>query len=526
MSHDLANWNAIVPFFLFVALTLVITRWAGRRNRSVADFYAASGGLTAWQNGIALAGDFISAGSFLGAVGLIATTGYDGLVYGAGPLIGWSILLFLFAEPLRNLGQFTVADVVSIRLDERPSRIVLGANSLTVVLFYLVIQFVGAGQLVQLLFGVPYLGSVTAVALLVSVYVLWGGMLGTTWLQIIKAILMLVLGSLLALCVVRASGFSTEHLLSLVVHHHPRGESALAPSKLLSNPIDALSLGASLTFGLAGLPHILTRLFTVKDGVAARNSVFYATGVVAYFYAVIAVIGFGVAAFVVGDSRYLDPLTHQLAGGSNMAAMHLSSYFGGDTLLGLLCALAFATILAVMAGLAISGASIIGHDLYALVGAKDSITPRKALRVSRIATLVLIALAVALSISVQHLNVAFLIGLAFSISASTNFPILVLSLYWRGLTTRGLLAAASVGLAASIGLLITGPTFWVGRFGFAHPIFPYENPTLFSMTLAFLAAWFASVTDRSSRADQERQAFESQLIRASTGIGAAQALDH
>jgi cation/acetate symporter len=456
---------------------------------------------------------------------LIASTGYDGLVYGVGPIIGWPVLLFLVAEPLRNLGRFTVADMVSFRLKERPTRILVAANSLVILLFYLVIQMVGAGQLIQLLFGLPYMGAVSSVAVLVLIYVLWGGMLGTTWLQIIKAALMLTVGSSLAYMVLRATGFSLDDLLSRAIQAHPRGASALAPSKLMADPIDAVSLGVSLTFGLVGLPHILTRLFTVKNGASARKSVFYATTIIAYFYTAIAVIGAGAVAFVIRDPRFLDSVTHKLIGGSNMAAMHLSDYFGGHLYLGFLSALAFAMILAVVSGLTISGASIIGHDLYTHVRTRSG-SPQGALNVSRIATVALIALAVVLSQVVQHLNVAFLIGLAFSISASTNFPILMLSLYWRGLTTRGVLTAGITGLVSSIALLVTGPTFWVGAFGFSHALFPYENPALFSMTLAFASAWLMSVTDRSASAKQERLAFDAQLYRSMTGVGAADAVHH
>ncbi|WP_321798604.1 MULTISPECIES: sodium:solute symporter family transporter [unclassified Burkholderia] len=518
-AQRVASGYTLAPFLLFVALTLGITYWASRRNRSVSQFYTAGGSVTPLQNGFALAGDYMSASSFLGAVGMMAGSGYDSIIYGVGTLIGWPILLFLVAEPLRNLGRFTLADVVAFRLAERPVRSLAAVNSLVIVLFYLVIQLVGAGKLIQLLFGVPYMVAMLAVGALVLVYVLIGGMLATTWVQIVKAVLMVAIGTYLAFKVLQATGFSASRLIATVVQSHPAGSAVLAPSRLVTNPVDAISLGMSLIFGMVGLPHILSRLFTVRDGAAARQSAFYATALIAWFYTAVVVIGAGAIVFVLRNPAFLDPVTHTLIGGGNMTAMHLSHYFGGDVFLGIMSAVAFATILAVVAGLTISGASAVGHDLYKRILCRGQADPARELAVSRRATFVLVAAALLLSHLVQNLNISFLVGLAFSISASTNFPILMLSMFWRGLTTRGVLAGGIVGLVSSVGLLVTGPTIWVGILKHDSALFPYANPTLFSMTLAFGVAWLASITDSSARAAAERAGFDAQMFRSATGIG-------
>ncbi|RQR58875.1 cation/acetate symporter ActP [Burkholderia sp. Bp9126] len=525
-SRGVASGYTLAPFVIFVALTLGITYWAARRNRSVSQFYTAGGGITPLQNGFALAGDYMSASSFLGAVGMMAGSGYDAIIYGVGTLIGWPILLFLVAEPLRNLGRFTLADVVAFRLDERPVRTLAAVNSLVIVLFYLVIQLVGAGKLIQLLFGVPYMAAMLAVGALVLVYVLIGGMLATTWVQIVKAALMLAIGTYLSFEVLQATGFSANRLMAAVVQTHPAGAAVLAPSRLVTNPVDAISLGMSLIFGMVGLPHILSRLFTVRDGAAARQSAFYATGLIAWFYTAVVVIGAGAIVFVLRDPAFLDPVTHTLIGGGNMAAMHLSHYFGGDVFLGIMSAVAFATILAVVAGLTISGASAVGHDLYRRIVCRGQADPARELKVSRCATFVLVVVALLLSHLVQNLNISFLVGLAFSISASTNFPLLMLSMFWRGLTTRGVLAGGIVGLVSSVGLLVAGPAIWVGVLKHDVALFPYANPALFSMTLAFGVAWLASVTDSSGRAAAERARFDAQMFRSATGVGISAAQTH
>lgn len=525
-SSYAANWHTLVPFFLLITLTLGITRWASRRNHSTADFYTAGGGITPLQNGFALAGDYMSASTFLGAVAMQALYGYDSLIYGVGTLVGWPILLFLVAEPLRNLGHHTLSDVVSFRLQKRPVHLLTAANSLVIVLFYLVVQMVGAGKLIQLLFGTPYLFSVGMVGILVLFYVLFGGMLATTWVQITKAVLILAIGSFLCFMVLKSVGFSSNQLLDRVIQAYPKGLDVLAPSKLIANPVDAISLGVALIFGMVGLPHILIRFFTVKNGAAARQSAFYATCIIAYFYTLVVVIGAGAAIFVIGNPEFLDAGSQGLIGGNNMAAMHLGTFFGGELFLGMMSAVAFATILAVVAGLTISGASAVGHDIYTHLFRQKENDPKRELKVFRRACVTLIVVALLLSQLVQNLNISFLAGLVFAIAASTNFPMLILSIYWRGLTTRGVIAACLCGLISSVGLLILGPTIWVGVLGHDTAIFPYSNPALFSMSLAFIAAWVASVTDRSPSAQAERARFDAQHYRSLTGINASNAVAH
>ncbi|NHR05412.1 cation/acetate symporter ActP [Chromobacterium haemolyticum] len=518
-GNEPIQWNTLLPFVLLLALTLGVTRWASKSNGSAADFYTAGGGISSWQNGFALAGDYMSASSFLGAVAMQAIYGYDSLIYGVGTLIGWPILLFLIAEPLRNLGHFTLSDVVAFRLKKRPIHLLTAVNSLLIVLFYLVIQMVGAGKLIELLFGTSYLLSVSTVGILVLLYVLFGGMLATTWVQIIKAALLLVIGSFLCFMVLRTVGFSADRLLARVIQAHPQGMAVLAPSNQIADPINTISLGISLIFGMVGLPHILIRFFTVKNGAAARKSAFYATCIIAYFYTLVVVIGAGATIFVMQNPKFIRPDTQLLIGGNNMAAMHLGSFFGGEWFLGIMSAVAFATILAVVAGLTISGASAVGHDIYTHLFQQPKRDSATELRISRIASITLIALSVLLSQLVQHLNISFMAGLVFAIAASTNFPMLFLSIFWRGLTTRGVIAACLSGLISSVGLLILGPTVWVEILGHDSAIFPYSNPALFSMTMAFAAAWLASVTDRSPSAQDERAGFDAQYYRSLTGIG-------
>ncbi|MCB1653590.1 MAG: cation acetate symporter [Pseudomonadales bacterium] len=525
-SSYAANWHTLVPFFLLITLTLAITRWASNRSHSTADFYNAGGGITPMQNGFALAGDYMSASTFLGAVAMQALYGYDSLIYGVGTLIGWPILLFLVAEPLRNLGHYTLSDVVSFRLKKRPVHLLTAANSLVIVLLYLVVQMVGAGKLIQLLFGTPYLISVGMVGILVLLYVVFGGMLATTWVQITKAVLILAIGSFLCFMVLKSVGFSSDQLIDRVVQAYPGGLAVLAPSKLISNPIDAISLGVSLIFGMVGMPHILIRFFTVKNGAAARQSAFYATCIIAYFYTLIAVIGAGAAIFVIGNPQFLEPGSQTLVGGSNMAALHLGAFFGGELLLGFISAVAFATILAVVAGLTISGASAVSHDIYTHLFPRKENTPKRELMIFRGACITLIVVALLLSQLVQNMNISFLAGLVFAVAASTNFPMLILSIFWRGLTTRGVVAACVCGLVSSVGLLVLGPAIWVNVLGHETAIFPYSNPALFSMSLAFIAAWVASITDRSPSGHVERARFDAQHYRSLTGINANNAIAH
>lgn len=525
VQKQATNYQAIIMFVVFVAATLGITYWASKRTRSRSDYYTAGGNITGFQNGLAIAGDFMSAASFLGISALVYTSGYDGLIYSLGFLVGWPMILFLIAERLRNLGRYTFADVASYRLQQKPIRTLSACGSLVVVALYLIAQMVGAGKLIQLLFGLDYHIAVVLVGILMVLYVLFGGMLATTWVQIIKAVLLLFGASFMAIMVMKATGFSFNNLFTQAMAVHPKGAAIMQPGGLVKDPVSALSLGLGLMFGTAGLPHILMRFFTVADAREARKSVFWATGFMGYFYFLTFIIGFG-AILLVGANPAFKDATGALIGGTNMAAVHLADAVGGSTFLGFISAVAFATILAVVAGLTLAGASAVSHDLYASVIRKGQATEREELRVSKITVLVLGVVAIALGILFEKQNIAFMVGLAFSIAASCNFPIILLSMYWSKLTTRGAMIGGWLGLITAVVLMILGPTIWVQVLGHATPVYPYEYPALFSMIVAFVGTWFFSITDHSPQGAQERGRFRAQFIRSQTGIGISQGKAH
>ncbi|GGY64825.1 cation acetate symporter [Cellvibrio zantedeschiae] len=518
------NITAITMFLAFVLVTLGITYWAARRTKTTADFYAAGGGITGFQNGLAIAGDYMSAASFLGIAGLVYTSGFDGLIYAIGFLVGWPIVLLLIAEPLRNLGKYTFADVASFRLQQKPIRILAASGSLVTVIFYLIAQLVGAGKLIEVLFGLPYQSAVIIVGVLMTLYVTFGGMLATTWVQLIKAILLLSGASLMALLVLYHFGFSFENMFAEATKVHAKGTAIMAPGTLVSDPISAISLGMALMFGTAGLPHILMRFFTVKDAVQARRSVFYATGFIGYFYILTFIIGFGAIVLLLNNPNYF--ADGKLVGGTNMAAIHLSHALGGDILLGFISAVAFATILAVVSGLTLAGSSAISHDLYATLVLKGERNEKKEIRASRIATVCLGVIAVLLGIVFENQNVAFMVGLAFCVAASANFPILLLSMYWRKLTTRGAVIGGSLGLITALVLVVIGPTVWVDAFHFEKAIFPFKYPAIFSVSVAFIGIWLFSILDKSATAKAEEAAFDAQFVRSQTGIGISAAAEH
>jgi cation/acetate symporter len=533
------NWTAIIMFLIFVAGTLGITYWAASKTKTAKDFYSAGGGITGFQNGLAIAGDYMSAASFLGISGLVFTSGYDGLIFSVGWLVGWPVILFLIAERLRNLGKFTFADVASYRLQQTPIRVLSAVGTLTVVAFYLIAQMVGAGKLIELLFGLPYLYAVIIVGVLMILYVTFGGMLATTWVQIIKACLLLGGATFMALMVLITFGFNPEAMFRTATEVHPKGEAIMRPGSLVTDPISAISLGLALMFGTAGLPHILMRFFTVADAKAARKSVFYATGFIGYFYILTFIIGFGAITFLMNDPSYFkatvaaDGATtydklKDLIGGTNMAAIHLSHAVAGNLFLGFISAVAFATILAVVAGLTLAGASAVSHDLYASVIAHGRAKEADEIRISKIATVCLGIVAIILGYIFEQQNVAFMVGLAFAVAASCNFPVLLMSMFWRGLTTRGALIGGLLGLISAVALVVLGPTVWekvLGNPAGSAP-FPYDNPALFSMTIAFVGIWLFSVLDRSQTARNEAEAFEDQYIRSETGFGAYGAASH
>ncbi|MBA1420935.1 MAG: cation acetate symporter [Epsilonproteobacteria bacterium] len=531
-ARDTLNVPAIIMFLIFVGGTLMITYWASKRTKTASDFYTAGGGITGFQNGMAIAGDYMSAASFLGISGLVYMAGYDGLIYSIGFLVGWPIILFLIAERLRNLGKYTFADVASFRLQQEPIRILAAFGAIATVILYLIAQMVGSGKLIELLFGLPYEYAVILVGVLMILYVTFGGMLATTWVQIIKAGLLLSGATFMAIAVLYHFDFSFEKLFATAIEVHDKGIDIMSPGGLVSDPVSAISLGIALMFGTAGLPHILMRFFTVSDAKEARKSVFFATGFIGYFYILTFIIGFGAIVMVLKNPAYLDLAKQAISGGSpiiggkNMAAIHLSHAVGGDFFLGFISAVAFATILAVVSGLTLAGASAISNDLYANVIEKGVCDEAREMRVSKIATVILGIIAIGLGIAFEKQNIAFVVGLAFAIAASSNFPVLFLSMFWSKLTTRGAVIGGILGLTTAIVLVILGPIVWVDIFGNADAIFPYKYPALFSVSVAFIAIWFFSITDNSERATQDREAFEAQDIRSQTGIGAEGAVEH
>ncbi len=534
------NWTAIIMFAVFVAGTLYITKWAAAKTKSAADFYTAGGGITGFQNGLAIAGDYMSAASFLGISAAVMASGYDGLIYAIGFLVGWPVITFLMAERLRNLGKFTFADVAGYRFRQAPIRAFAATGTLVVVAFYLIAQMVGAGQLIKLLFGLEYWMAVVIVGGLMMVYVLFGGMTATTWVQIIKAILLLCGASFMAFMVLLNYGFSPEAMFADAVRIKSEvaaaagkspedaakvGQAIMGPGSFIKDPISAISFGMALMFGTAGLPHILMRFFTVPDAKEARKSVFWATTWIGYFYILTFIIGFGAITFVLTNPQFLDA-KGALLGGGNMAAIHLANAVGGNVFLGFISAVAFATILAVVAGLTLSGASAVSHDLYATVFKQGKADSASELRVSRITTLCLGFIAVVLGIAFEKQNIAFMVSLAFAIAASANFPVLFLSVLWKDCTTRGAVIGGFIGLGTAVALTVLSKSVWVDVLHNEAAIFPYASPALFSMTAGFLGIWLFSITDRSAQAAQERAAFPSQQIRSETGLGAAAASSH
>ena len=536
------NYTAIVMFAVFVAATLWITKWAAAKTKTAADFYTAGGGITGFQNGLAIAGDYMSAASFLGISAAVFANGYDGLIYSIGFLVGWPIIMFLMAERLRNLGKFTFADVAAYRFQQTPIRTLAASGTLVVVAFYLIAQMVGAGQLIKLLFGLEYWMAVVIVGALMMIYVLFGGMTATTWVQIIKAVLLLCGASFMVFMVLAQFGFSPEALFAKAVEIKTAkalaagkeaeeaakiGFSIMSPGTFVKDPISAISFGMALMFGTAGLPHILMRFFTVPDAKEVRKSVFWATTWIGYFYILTFIIGFGAIVLVSTNPEFLDA-KGALKGGGNMAAIHLANAVGGNVFLGFISAVAFATILAVVSGLTLSGASAVSHDLYASVWRHGNVDSATEMRVSKMTTVALGIVAVILGIVFEKQNIAFMVSLAFAIAASANFPVLLLSILWRGCTTRGAFIGGFLGLTTAVVLTVLSDSIWVQVMGNpkGSAPFPYTSPALFSMAAGFLGIWLFSVLDNSERGRIDRAGYEAQEVRSETGIGAAAASAH
>jgi cation/acetate symporter len=543
-TKQATNWTAITMFGIFVAGTLWITKWAASKTKSAADFYTAGGGITGFQNGLAIAGDYMSAASFLGISGLVFANGFDGLIFSIGWLVGWPIITFLMAERLRNLGKFTFADVASYRFAQTPLRTFAAISTLVVVAFYMIAQMVGAGQLIKILFGLDYMVAEILVGVIMMMYVLFGGMTATTWVQIIKACMLLGGATFMAFAVLMQFGFSPEALFAKAVEVHAKKDAIMGPGALIKDPISAISVGMALMFGTAGLPHILMRFFTVPNAKEARKSVAWATTWIGYFYILTFIIGFGAIVNLIADpAAYYVPkmvegvqalgpngelLWDGLKGGGNMAAVHLSNAVGGNLFLGFISAVAFATILAVVAGLTLSGASAVSHDLYASVWRHGNVDSATELRVSKIATVCLGIVAVALGIAFEKENVAYMVMLAFTIACSGNFPVLFMSVLWKDCTTKGAVVGGSIGLILAVVLTIGSASVWeaVLKYPKGSAWFPYNSAALFSMLGAFFVIYLVSKLDNSEQAKKERALFPSQLIRSETGVGASGASGH
>ena len=520
------NYVAIAIFLLFVFLTLFITWRAAKKTKSSEAFFTAANGISPLQNAFALAGDFMSAATLLGITGLMFMVGYDGYILAFTIILGWTLTLVVVAERLRNLGKFTFVDVLSLRLQANSVRILMGICSLIVVLFYLIGQMVGAGKLIELLFGIDYTMAIFLVAGLMVLYVFFGGMIATTWVQMIKAGLLLFGGAFLSFGILSKFGFNFEEMLKTSAEIHPNGTSIAYPGGWLkNNPLNVWTVGLTMTFGLIGLPHVLMRFFTVKDGKGARKSVGYATIIMAVFYIFILIIGFGSIALIWANPEFYEE-SGALKGGTNMVALHASKVIGGDIFFGFMSAVAFATILAVVAGLTLAGSAAIAHDLYAIAYKKGKANPAKVLKLSKWMTLVIGAGSIVLGLAFETQNVAVVVAIALSIAASVNFPLLLLSMYWRGATSRGAVIGGTITLIVCLLLILLSHNVWVEVLGNETALFPYIYPTVFSMPLGFGLIWLFSILDKSDRAAEERKQFEILFFRSETGVGAENASAH
>ncbi|MGY3586980.1 cation/acetate symporter [Bradyrhizobium sp. USDA 4341] len=494
-----ADVSTILFFVVFAVLTLLISFWTARRATSSSEYLTAGSSISSGQNGLAIAGDYMSAGAFLGLSGAIYASGLDGMFLAASYLASWPIVLFLVAEPLRRLGKYSFADVLTHKLRERPVRILAGSSTLVIVSFYLVAQMVGAGELISLLFGIGYAPAIIMVGMLMIVFSTLGGMRAATWVQIIKAVLMIGGSTLIAALVLVRFGFSMPDLFKTAVSNHPNGDRIMDIRGFAQDGIATLSIGVGVLFGTAGLPHILMRFFTVSDERAARLSVFYATCLICLFFVMLFFIGYGSIALLRGDATYAGA-NGVLFGGNNLAPIHLARAVGGSILAGFISAVAFATILAVVSGLLIAGASSAANDLVVGLSGRQ-LTERTRLQISRISAVALGVLGILLGLACEGQNVAYLLALATAIAASANFPLLILAVYWDGLTTRGAVIGGTFGLVSSVVLTAMGPTIWSKVLGLGPAIFPYDSPALFTLPLTLLVCWLVSIAKAEPEGD-------------------------
>ena len=503
------NVTAFLLFLGIVVLTLVITYYASKRTNTTSEFYTAGGGLTGWQNGLAIAGDYMSAASFLGIAGMIALSGFDGFFYSIGFLVAYLVVLYLVAEPLRNLGKYTMADMIAARFDNKQVRGVAALNSIAISIFYMIAQLVGAGALIKLLLGLEYTTSVLIVGALMTVYVVFGGMTATSWVQIVKAVLILVGTFFISLMVFANFDFNLMTMFEQRKTATPLGEQFLNPGNKFKVGLDTISLNLALVLGTAGLPHILIRFFTVKDATTARKSVVYATWVIGLFYIMTIFLGFGAAAFVGAEN---------MDAAGNMGAPLLAQALGGNFLFAFVSAVAFATILAVVAGLVLTAASAFAHDFYGHVIRQGKATEKEQMKMAKWASVGVSVVSIALALFAQNLNVAFLVALAFAVAASANLPVILFTIFWKRFNTTGAVSGMLVGLFSSLILVALSPNVWNPVAGKAilvgEALFPLPNPGIVSIPLGFLAAWIGTLLS-SSRNDAK---YDEILVRANTGI--------
>ncbi|MFF3022839.1 cation acetate symporter [Gottfriedia sp. NPDC057948] len=515
------NTTAFTLFLIIVLGTLVITYFASKKTKDAKDFYTAGGGLTGWQNGFAIAGDYMSAASFLGIAGAIALTGFDGFFYSIGFLVAYLVVLYLVAEPLRNLGKYTLADMIAARFDQRKVRGVAALNTMTISIFYMIAQLVGAGALIKLLLGIDYTKAVLIVGILMTVYVIFGGMRATSWVQIVKAIL-LMLGTLVISIIVFAKfNFNINEMFSQMRTATPLKDSFLNPGVKYTNGLDTISLNLALVLGTAGLPHILVRFFTVRDAKTARKSVVYATWLIGAFYIMTIFLGFGAAAFV-GNSEII-----KANPAGNMAAPLLAEVLGGNFLFAFVSAVAFATILAVVAGLVLTAASAFAHDFYNEILKQGKATEKEQVSMARYASIGVALISILLAIFAQTLNVAFLVSLAFAVAASANLPVILFTIYWKRFNTTGAITGMLTGLLSAIILVAISPNIWSPIEGKAifvgNPLINLTNPGIISIPLGFIAAYLGTIL--SSRKENEAK-FDEILVKSNTGHGVSGVSTH
>lgn len=507
------NVTAFMLFLAIVGLTLVITYYASKKTKTTSEFYTAGGGLTGWQNGLAIAGDYMSAASFLGIAGAISLGGFDGFFYSIGYLVAYLVVLYIVAEPLRNLGKYTMADMIAARFNDKKIRGVAALNTISISIFYMIAQLVGAGGIIHLLLGLEYSTSVLIVGVLMTIYVIFGGMTATSWVQISKAVLLMVGTFIISVIVFAKFDFSIANMFEHMKTATPLGDTFLNPGNKFKNPIDTISLNLALVLGTAGLPHILIRFFTVKDAPTARKSVFYATWLIGIFYIMTMFLGFGAAAFVGHDAI----VAANAAG--NMAAPLLADVLGGSLLFAFVSAVAFATILAVVAGLVLSAASAFAHDFYSHIIRSGKATEKEQMIAARWASVGVAVLSIILALFAQSLNVAFLVALAFAVAASANLPVILFTIYWKKFNTTGAVTGMVVGLLSALLLVAIGPNVWDPTAGKAifvgNPIFPLANPGIVSIPLGFIGAIVGTLV---SSEKEDPAKFDEIQVKANTGL--------